>query len=178
MKRYWLLLISLAITLIFLSGCGSHSDSKSTEKIESAIKETNSNQSAETIDLEPTEIETVNNFPGVNMTVKEGTFSSTGLTVVFENKSDKQCIYGEYFLLEKKIGESWYQVSVIIDGNFGFDSIGYNLAPGESKEWEVDWKWLYGTLEPGEYRIIKDILDFRGTGDFDTYYLAAEFVIN
>ena len=32
--------------------------------------------------------------------------------------------------------------------------------------------------EQGEYRIIKDILDFRGTGDFDTHYLAAEFTVD
>lgn len=42
---------------------------------------------------------------------------------------------------------------------------------------DVDWNWLYGVLEPGRYRIIKPVDDFRGTGDFTMYYLGAEFEI-
>ena len=81
-----------------------------------------------------------------------------------KNNSDKECIYGEFFLLEQKFNNSWYEVPVIIDGNYGFNSIGYELSPGDSGEWEIDWDWLYGSLEAGQYRIIKDILDFRDTG--------------
>jgi hypothetical protein len=64
-----------------------------------------------------------------------------------------------------------------VEGDYGFVDIGYDLSPGEENKWDVDWKWLYGSLEAGEYRIITDILDFRATGDYDTYYLAAEFII-
>ncbi|MDD4402930.1 MAG: DUF4825 domain-containing protein, partial [Desulfitobacteriaceae bacterium] len=138
---------------------------------------TASSQPAETIGWEPTTYKTVNNFDGVTMTVKEGTASSTSLTVTFENNSSSQCIYGEYFWLEKKINGSWYQVPVVIDGNYGFNDIGYDLASGDDSEWAVDWNWLYGSLDTGEYRIVKNIADFRGTGDYDTYYLAAEFTI-
>ncbi|MGO4890702.1 immunoglobulin-like domain-containing protein, partial [Anaerobacillus sp. MEB173] len=107
MKRYFCLLFCVAMSLIlFLSGCGSSSNNpKGT-------------------DWEPTVYETVNNFDGVTMIVKEGTVSSTGLTVIFENNTDKQCIYGEDFLLEKKIKGRWYQVPVVLDGNYGFNSIG------------------------------------------------------
>jgi len=49
---------------------------------------------------------------------------------------------------------------------------------GENEEWKVDWSWLYGSLDTGEYRIVKDILDFRKTGDYDKYYLAAVFLIS
>lgn len=134
-------------------------------------------QSAVTTNWEPATHETVNNFDGVTMTSKEGTVSSTGLTVVLVNNSGVPCIYGEHFGLEKKIKGSWYQVPVVIEGSYGFDDIGYDLAPGENREWAVDWDWLYGHLDPGEYRIVKDISDFRGSGEYDTYYLAAEFTI-
>lgn len=36
------------------------------------------------------------------MTVKEGSISPTKITVIFENNSDKNTIFGEYFLLERK----------------------------------------------------------------------------
>lgn len=48
-------------------------------------------------DMEPSRHETVNDFTGVAMTVKEGTVFSAGLTVVFENNTDKQ-----YYIYFKK----------------------------------------------------------------------------
>ncbi|MGI5901461.1 MAG: immunoglobulin-like domain-containing protein [Desulfitobacteriia bacterium] len=174
MKKYLYLSFCIVIALTFLSGCSGYNNSKIAEGAENK----NVHQSSETIDWEPTAYETVNNFAGVTMTVKKGTVSPSGLTVAFKNNSDKQCIYGEYFLLEKKINEKWYRVPVVIDGHYGFDTIGYDLASGKEGEWKVNWDWLYGSLDPGEYRIVKDILDFRNTGDYDKYYLAAEFIID
>ena len=161
-KKYLYLLVCMALILIILIGCGTE----------------NTDQPAVTTDWKPTTYETVNNFEGVTMTVKEGTASPAGLTIVFENNSESQCIYGEYFLLEKKISGNWFQVPVAIEGNYGFNDIGYDLASGEDSEWEAIWDWLYGSLGTGEYRIVKDVHDFRGTGEYDTYYLAAEFTID
>ena len=159
MKKYMYMLTCVAISFILLVGCRKEDDSY---KIS---------------DMELTTYETVNNFTDVSMTIKEETVSTTGLTVVFENNSDNRGIYGEFFSLEEKINNKWYQVPVTIDGYYGFNEIGYNLISGENEEFKVDWEWLYGSLNTGEYRIVKDILDFRNTGDFDRYYLAAEFTI-
>lgn len=111
------------------------------------------------------------------MFIKEGTVSPTGLTVLFENNSDKRWIYGEYFLLEKKMKGKWYQVPIALEENYGFRDIGYDLDSSDVREWTVDWDWLYGSLDTGEYRIVKDILDFRKAGDYDKHYLTAEFTI-
>lgn len=119
----------------------------------------------------------VNKLEGVTMTVKGETVSSTGLTVVFKNTSEMTCIYGEFYALEAKSGDGWVEVPITFEGNYGFPAIGYQLDKNGSSEWSTHWEWLYGVLEPGDYRIIKDILDFRGTGDYDQYYLSAEFSI-
>ena len=177
MKKYICLFVCMAISLAFLGGCGNYGNSNSEVGIENTVTETASSQPAETTDWEPTTYETVNNFNGVTMTVKEGTTSSASLTVAFENNSSSQCIYGEYFLLEKKINGNWYQVPVVIEGDYVFNNIGYDLASVDDGEWAVDWDWLYGSLNTGEYRIVKDILDFRGSGEYDTYYLSTEFTI-
>jgi len=169
----------MATFLALLAGCKVNDEKMSLANKESLETEKVSRQFVEeATDWDPSTYETINNLDGVTMTVKEGTASSTGLTVVMENNSDNQCIYGEFFELEKKIDETWYRVPVAIDDNYGFNSIGYDLSPGDSREWEVDWNWLYGSLEPGNYRIIKDIVDLKGTGDYETYYLAAEFSIS
>ena len=176
MKKYGWLNVCMAVSFALLVGCGNYGSSNSTVGTENTETKTPSSQLAETTDWELTTYETVNNFDGVTMTVKEGTTSFKGLTVAFENYSSSQCIYGEYFWLEKKINGSWYQMPAVID-NYGFDSIGYNLAIGDDSEWSVDWDWLFGSLDTGDYRIVKDILNFRGSGEYDTYYLAAEFTI-
>lgn len=119
----------------------------------------------------------VNKLEGVIMTVESETVSSTGLTVVFKNTSEMNCIYGEFYALEVKSGDRWVEVPITFDGNYGFSAIGYQLDNDGSSEWSTNWEWLYGVLEPGDYRIIKDILDFRDTGDYDQYYLSAEFSI-
>jgi len=134
-------------------------------------------QTADMSDWTPSTFDAVNNLEGVTMAVKEGTVSPTGLTLQFVNKSGKDCIYGDYFLLEKKnIGE-WYQVPVEIEGDYGFHSIGYSLAAGGDSEWAADWEWLYASLDTGEYRIVKDILVSKVSGNHTTFYLAAEFTV-
>lgn len=147
------------------------------ESISFREEEYNKDQNGGVNDLKPTIYETVNNLEGVTMAVKEGTVSTTGLTLEFVSDTDKKCIYGEFFLLEKRINEKWYQVPITIEAEYGFNDIGYELNPGSRSEWRVNWNWLYGSLEAGDYRIVKDILDFRKAGDFDAYYLAAGFTI-
>lgn len=157
MKRCLYLLFYITIGLIFLVGCGKNSNS------------------AETTDWEH---EDANKLEGVTMFVKEGSVSPTGLMVIFENTSDKRYTYGDPFLLEEKSKGSWHKVSIVHDANYGFNDIGYELAPADISEWAIDWEWLYGKLKTGEYRIAKDLLDVGKPGDYDTYHLTAEFTIN
>lgn len=172
MLKYLCLFICMATCLTFLAGCKvNNSISSVNAEIEKASGHSNAT------DWQPTTYKIVNNFHGVTMTVKKGTASASKLTVVLENNSGSQCTYGEYYKLEKRINDQWYQVPVTFDGDYGFNSIGYNLFSGDAQEWTVDWNWLYGNLGEGEYRIVKDILDFRGTSDYDTYFLSAEFTI-
>jgi hypothetical protein len=134
-------------------------------------------QIADMSDWTPSTLDAVNNLEGVTMAAKEGKVSPTGLTLQFENKSGSDCIYGEYFLLEKNNNGVWHQVPVVIEGDYGFNSIGYSLTAGGDSEWVADWEWLYGSLDTGEYRVLKDILVLKGSGDYATFYLAAEFAI-
>ena len=176
MRKYTCLFICMATFLALLAGCKVNDSRISVVNTESTEIEKTLSQSTDVTDWNPSTYETVNNFDGVTMTVKKGTATSTGLTVVIENDSSSQCTYGVFIELEKKINEIWY--GSCLYWYCRFNCIGYDLSPGDCREWAVDWNWLYGSLESGKYRIIKDILDFRGTGDYDTYYLAAEFTIN
>ncbi|WP_026477898.1 immunoglobulin-like domain-containing protein [Alkaliphilus transvaalensis] len=162
-KTYYISCILIVVSLI--AGCSTYSNKLS---ISGEINE---------LEWDASIYHTLNSFDSVKMTVINDSISNTGLTLYFENSSNYNCIFGEHYWLEKKINGNWYRVPVMIEGNYGFNDIGYNLSSGSDANWTVDWKWLYGSLDSGEYRIIKDILNFRSAGDFDTYYLAAEFLI-
>lgn len=159
MKRFLYSLFFIATCITLLSACGS-------------------DQVVETKDWEPTIYDSINNLDGVTMIVKEGTVSSTGLTVTFENNSDKRCIFSEDFLLEKKKEGKWYQVPFIPGSTYGHGDPGYALDSADVRDWTVDWEWLYGSLDRGEYRIVKRILDVREPGDYDEHNLIAEFTID
>lgn len=133
-----------------------------------------SNEPTEISDLKPSNFDVVNNIEGITMNIKKDMVSPTGLTVILENTTEEQCIYGKPYILEKKVNGNWYQVPVIKD-NYGFEDIAYILAPKSSAEVTIDWEWLYGSLKPGEYRIIKDIsIDSE---EYNPRYLSAEFII-
>ena len=121
---------------------------------------------------------TVNDIEGVSMTIKEGTVTPTGLTVILENTAEKTYIYGEAYILEKKVEDTWYKLKYTYEGNFAFFLIGYNLGPGRMTEWAIRWDIPYGTLDEGEYRILKSVIpDDDNDGKPDEYWLAAEFAI-
>lgn len=155
------LFIYTTISFVFLVGCGSERNSSSAT------------------DWEPTIYESVNNLDGVTMAFKEGTITATGGTVILKNDSNKEYVYGSQFSLEKNINGDWYQVP-IVEENYGFTDIGYQLSISKVEEWEMDWEWLYGKLETGEYRMVKGILDSGEAGEYEEYEeydLTAEFTV-
>ena len=86
--------------------------------------------------------------------------------------------FGDDFGLEVLSDGKWKEVPVAIEGNYGFNDIAHIITNGECLEKDLDWEWLYGKLDAGEYRIKKVIHDFRETGDFDKYDVYAYFVLN
>ena len=126
-------------------------------------------------DWPPSMFETVNNLEGVTMSVKQSSVSSTGLTIVMSNRTDRSFSYGEFFSLDKKVNDNWVEVPVI---GSGFDDPALHLNAKHTKEWDINWEWLYGELTKGDYRIIKEVFDsYEATGIYEVYPLAAEFVV-
>ena len=51
------------------------------------------------------------------------------------------------------------------------------IPKNDTCQWEVNWEWLYGNVPNGKYRIGKEIMDFRATGDYDKVIYFTEFEI-
>ncbi|MDE7324421.1 MAG: hypothetical protein K2N73_17245 [Lachnospiraceae bacterium] len=108
--------------------------------------------------------------------------SPSGATLVFHQYDEKaptgELEYGSAFVLEVQKNNTWEEVPVVVNGDYGFHETAFNIPNRDSTEQELDWEWLYGVLSPGIYRIKKEILDFRAPGDYDKYTVYAQFVLN
>ena len=86
---------------------------------------------------------------GLTLTVED--IGTSEITVRITNNSGEEFSYGEYFSIQKQIDGQWYTVPVRAD-NVGFQDIAHILPNGESasETYNLD---IYGTLEPGTYRL-------------------------
>lgn len=91
---------------------------------------------------------------GLTMTVED--IGTSGITVRIANNSGEEFSYGEYFSLQKQIDGQWYTIPVRED-NVGFQDIAYILPDGESASETYNLN-IYGTLEPGTYRLVVETL--------------------
>ena len=91
---------------------------------------------------------------GLTLTVED--IGTSEITVRITNNSGEEFSYGEYFSLQKQIDGQWYTVPVRAD-NVGFQDIAHILPNGESasETYNLD---IYGTLEPGTYRLVVETL--------------------
>ncbi len=123
---------------------------------------------------------TVNNTDEVVMRVVAESVSETGLQFEIKYSGEDEGNYGTWYSIEFQIDDIWYVLPYTYknEEEIGWDDLAFPVEKDVSRQDKIDWKWLYGSLEPGNYRIIKDFSTYGGCGDYrHTYYLAAEFVV-
>lgn len=130
-------------------------------------------------------------IPEIGLIAEAKEITATGAVIRFRvwdpELSSGELQYGDDYTLERLEQGSWTPVPVVFEGEWAVNDIAY-IIPKEGNpddddpandsgisEWKVDWEWLYGPLTPGDYRIEKTVMDFRGTGDYDTYPVRAYF---
>jgi len=116
----------------------------------------------------------LNTLDGVTMRMEK--YTSFGGDVEIRNETAKEIIFGEWYEIQTEVNGKWISLPHIIE-NAAFHEVAYNAPKDETVIHEVKWDILYGELPKGKYRIIKDMLDFRETGDYTKYYRAEEFEI-
>lgn len=108
--------------------------------------------------------------------------TDTGVTVVceqFGGEPTGELQTGEWYSLEVMHEDNkWEEVEYLPhEYEIAWNAIAYGIDKNDRTEWQIDWKWLYGELPEGHYRIGKEIMDFRSAGDFDKDIYFAEFYI-
>lgn len=127
----------------------------------------------------PPEFLTYEESWGITLTVENVTPS--GVTIKCTQSGGEptgELNTGSWYSLETWTQENgWKEMPYVIDGEFAWTSEGWIIPMNDSCEWEVNWEWLYGQIPAGKYRIGKEIVDFRGPGDYDKAIYYAEFVV-
>lgn len=110
----------------------------------------------------------------VSMSIKDGTLTNIGATIVLTNNSDKDFQYGNPYEIEIKKNGEWHKINV----ELSFTLPAFILKAKETKELELNWENGYGKLASGTYRIIKRIDYEKEEGNFETFNIAVEFNID
>lgn len=118
-----------------------------------------------------------NDIAGVSMTVKENT--DTSITIEFLNNSDLDIQHGEAYTIEVKDSESgeWFTLDTVIN-NYAFNDLAYITQKGVPATIDIDFEWLYGKLEKGTYRIVKELNEIKPTDGFTKHWYSVEFNVN
>lgn len=115
----------------------------------------------------------------VVMTIKKGTLSKDGVTVVLKNNTDDEYVYGPDYYVEKYDDGSWKQASTLISEPLSWNAIAYSLKANDSVELTLNFKLSYGELSEGKYRVIKRVSkeEDRPITEDKVIKLSAEFEI-
>ena len=169
MKKTIFLLTGIICLCCALFGCGRSNDSTRTND-----KQTK--KEGEYVYNEESQI------PEIALSVSLKDITPTGATFVFDqydaDAPEGELVYGAEFVIEVLKNGEWERAPITKEGSYAFILIGYTLPCGEITEFEIDWGWLYGDLEPGEYRIGKGVDDFIESGNSDNYMVYAHFILN
>lgn len=193
-KKILWIFAAVSVGAFALAGCGSRAcgdeppkneratelvqeDSQNvTEDLSGAVPETEINQES-TLGVQTLEV----NEWGLTLHAKDVT--PEGMTIVCTQSGGSptgELNTGTYYVLEQEVQGVWCIVEYAENmrgKEVCWDAVAWIIPMNDTVEWEVDWEWLYGSLEPGHYRIGKEIMDFRGAGDYDQKMYYAEFEI-
>ena len=115
---------------------------------------------------------------GITMEAKDVT--PKGMTLVIRQEGGVELTgevnTGDPYALKMREGDTWIDVPMIRD-DIAWNAIAYLVPTGGELEQNLNWAWMYGDLEAGEYLLVKEFMDFRGTGDYDTFTFSVEFTV-
>lgn len=105
--------------------------------------------------------------------------NSNGMTLKIEQfggNPDGELETGEWFKLEKTVDDNWTPVETNPLIDYAWNDVAYEIKRNDITELQVEWKWLYGELERGFYRLTKEIA-FKTAVSFDKDLYEVYFTI-
>ncbi len=120
----------------------------------------------------------VNDYEGVTMTVVEGTAYPGAVTVEVLNVTEEEIDSGNAadFGLQVEQEGQWYWLERK-KSDYVNTAEALIYIKDEPRELTFEWGDIYGTLEPGHYRVTKRFFECREPGNHLDFLLASEFTL-
>ncbi|MCH5193621.1 MAG: hypothetical protein J1F11_06645 [Oscillospiraceae bacterium] len=115
---------------------------------------------------------------GLTLTAKDVT--KTGCTLVFTQSGGtaERLSTGFYYSLQRFENGQWTQVRMLPqEYDVAWSRVELPIEENGSAEYKENWQSLYGELRKGQYRIVKEVMDYHKAGDNDIRMFCAYFEI-
>ncbi len=170
--------IAIILICLTLTACGQDTPPETTAQPDPAPTETAAPAAypvpgAEEMPLSDSEADW-----GLTLTAEK--VRATGCRIRYTQSGGKptgQLQTGAFFCVEAFDGQWKPAANLHPDEEIAWNSLAYLIAMEGETELVEDWSHLHGPLTPGWYRIGKEIMDLRNTGDYDTAMFYAYFEI-
>lgn len=117
--------------------------------------------------------------PDWGLTITGENVTASGMTLVVTQSGGSiagELITGQPYFLDRLEDGEWVPMEPILDA-WAWTMEAWQIPVNDTVRWDVNWEWLYGELEPGQYRFGKNVSDVRAPGDYEEAVLYAEFEI-
>ena len=202
MKRRYAVVVGMM--LLLLTGCAGTEETATSNEAETGQNEAQMGESAQQPENSLEEMETEetkgservvqdgpygrislteaedSEIPEIALAVYPKEISAQGCTLLFtqyDREAVTELAFGEDFRIEENKDGEWQEAERAVQGEYGVKDIAYTIRLEDTTEYVYDWEGMYGTLEPGEYRIAVNVDDRRAAGDYDSYTLYAHFIL-
>jgi len=105
--------------------------------------------------------------PQWGLTFETKDVTAKGMTLVIRQEGGVeltgQINTGTPYGLKMREGDTWVEVPLLRE-DIAWNTVAYLVPTGGELEQNLDWSWMYGELEAGEYLLVKSFMDFRATG--------------
>lgn len=118
--------------------------------------------------------------PQWGLTFETKDVTPKGMTLVIRQEGDVELTgeinTGAPYGIKMRDGDTWVEVPLIRE-DIAWNAVAYLVPTGGELEQNLNWSWMYGELEAGEYLLMKSFMDFRATGDYDTFTFRVPFTV-
>ncbi|MBR4231251.1 MAG: hypothetical protein IKR74_03740 [Bacilli bacterium] len=126
-----------------------------------------------------TYVEAIEKDSNLTLAIKSNTLTNKGATFILKNNTDVDYAYDDYYIIERfDKKENWVDLDLIIGWTPRIEPQVYTIKSKEEHEIYIEWSNIYGKLNSGTYRIVKNNFRKANRPDSRTYSVYTEFSID
>jgi hypothetical protein len=120
----------------------------------------------------------MNILPNWGLTITAENVTASGLTLVVKQSGGIPAgtlTTGQPYFIQRAENNNWIPMEPLLEA-WGWTTEAWVISMNDTARWDISWEWLFGKLQPGHYRIGKDIYleTVPGSREQAVYYVEFE----